>query len=394
VGDGGGDRGGRGEEDAEGLSASARALWDRRGELSGRERRGLELKVRKERLASAPLPLIPWGGAAGASGASALQILYADADLCVCLKPSGVLSVPGPRRNPSLAQLVREALLPGEEDGDGGGSSPASRSSSLAVDSMVVHRLDMDTSGVIAYALNPRALAALHRDFRSDSDSSPTASDLGSAVHRRGRRGVHKTYEALVHGHLACPEMEIDLPLERDPDNLPFMRVARPRRRVEEEKEPPAETSGGAGRNSTRSFASAAAARTRRLLMRDPKPSLTEVRVAGYEWLEVPRRSPAPPPPAGGPGGAATNRLAVTRVRLSPRTGRTHQLRVHLSAVGHPIVGDDVYGTGEDLGDPAGAPSALAAVDGASDLCLCAAELCLRHPSTGAPLRFACLPPF
>jgi 23S rRNA-/tRNA-specific pseudouridylate synthase len=368
-----------------GLSASARALWDRRGELSGRERRGLELKVRKERLASAPLPLIPGGGAGGSSEYSALQILYADADLCVCLKPSGVLSVPGPRRNPSLAQLVRDALLPGEEDGDDGEDGGRVHSSaSSAVDSMVVHRLDMDTSGVIVYALNARALAALHHDFRSDSDSSPTASDSGSAVHRRGRRGVHKTYEALVHGHLACPEMEIDLPLERDPDNLPFMRVARPRRRVEEEKEPPAESSGGAGRSSTRSFASGAAAAWTRRLMRDPKPSLTDVRVVGYEWLEVPSFS-------GEPEGAAAaasipSRVPVTRVRLSPRTGRTHQLRVHLSAVGHPIVGDDVYGAGMDGG---GGP-----VDGSYDLCLCAAELCLRHPSTGAPLRFACLPPF
>jgi 23S rRNA-/tRNA-specific pseudouridylate synthase len=192
---------------------------------------------------------------------------------------------------------------------------------------------------------------------------------------------VHKTYEALVHGHLACPEMEIDLPLERDPDNLPFMRVARPRRRVEEEKEPPkAPADGGADRNSTSAFASAAAAWMRRL-MRDPKPSLTEVRVVSYEWLKVPSSSGEPE------AASSPSRLAVTRVRLSPRTGRTHQLRAHLSAVGHPIVGDDVYGAGMDLGggDP---------VDGSYDLCLCAAELCLRHPLTGAPLRFACVPPF
>ena len=39
------------------------------------------------------------------------------------------------------------------------------------------------------------------------------------------------------------------------------------------------------------------------------------------------------------PGG-----LDVTRVRLIPKTGRTHQLRVHCSSLGHPIVGDDIYG--------------------------------------------------
>jgi tRNA pseudouridine32 synthase/23S rRNA pseudouridine746 synthase len=60
----------------------------------------------------------------------------------------------------------------------------------------------------------------------------------------------------------------------------------------------------------------------------------------------------------------------VTRVRLNPLTGRTHQLRVHMLALGHPILGDQFYATGE----------ALAAAD---RLQLHAEELGFNHPQGG-----------
>jgi tRNA pseudouridine32 synthase/23S rRNA pseudouridine746 synthase len=71
----------------------------------------------------------------------------------------------------------------------------------------------------------------------------------------------------------------------------------------------------------------------------------------------------------------------ATRVRLSPLTGRTHQLRVHMLELGHPILGDQFYATG----------AALAAAD---RLQLHAAELGFSHPSTGEWLTFSVPAPF
>lgn len=69
-----------------------------------------------------------------------------------------------------------------------------------------------------------------------------------------------------------------------------------------------------------------------------------------------------------------------TRLELEPVTGRTHQLRVHLLALGHPIVGDSLYGCGDG--------------DGAGRLMLHACALTLAHPITGQVLAFASPAPF
>lgn len=82
----------------------------------------------------------------------------------------------------------------------------------------------------------------------------------------------------------------------------------------------------------------------------------------------------------------------LTLVALFPRTGRTHQLRVHLAALGHPVVGDATYG---------GGAARLKGTPGLRDLrplvgrqLLHAQRLCLKHPRSGAPLKGkAPLPP-
>lgn len=71
----------------------------------------------------------------------------------------------------------------------------------------------------------------------------------------------------------------------------------------------------------------------------------------------------------------------VTRVALQPRTGRSHQLRVHMAATGHPILGDPFYAP----------PSVLAAAD---RLQLHAEGLSLRHPDGGAWVEFHTPAPF
>jgi tRNA pseudouridine32 synthase/23S rRNA pseudouridine746 synthase len=143
---------------------------------------------------------------------------------------------------------------------------------------------------------------------------------LGAAF---SRREVRKRYVAVVAGHLPAPVGgdgwgDIDLPIAADWPNRPLRVVDRER----------------------------------------GQPSLTRWRVLG-------------------PGSQAGS----TRLELEPVTGRTHQLRVHLKALGHPIVGDSLY-----------APGAIATA--APRLLLHACELRLVHPHSAEPLAFSSPPPF
>jgi tRNA pseudouridine32 synthase / 23S rRNA pseudouridine746 synthase len=262
-------------------------------------------KIRTEYQAAQPLSL------------EMLHILYCDEHICVINKPSGVLSVPGPRRNPSIANLVYDVLQP-----------PARQH----VDQTVVHRLDMATSGIIVYALSSEALIQLHDDFKE--------------------RRVYKLYQCLVHGHLstiASLEGEIDVALERDPNNPPFMRVAQFDDTTQKI---------GNDMDTDQYFQ-----RMQHKFWREaPKPSLTQYTILGHE---------------------TRNGQAVTRLELKPLTGRTHQLRVHTAQVlGMPIVGDDIYGSALDD----------CAMEG--PLCLHAQKLCIRHPISGAPMIFQADAPF
>ena len=210
------------------------------------------------------------------------------------------------------------------------------------IDTMVVHRLDRDTSGVFLMARNDDALRQLHSDFKDKT-----------------KGGVSKRYEALVCGHWnnnvnelsssdhssvflpsATDEGEIDLPLVRDIERPPFMRVAttetelqQQQQQQQKQKEPNVGKDEGFFR----------------MVGKAAKPSLTTYRILSYEYLidycyddiydgdvnnnKPPRKHRKQP-----------KFLPVTRVELQPITGRTHQLRVHCAAVGHPIVGDSIYG--------------------------------------------------
>ena len=77
----------------------------------------------------------------------------------------------------------------------------------------------------------------------------------------------------------------------------------------------------------------------------------------------------------------ADPRSAVTRLELEPRTGRSHQLRLHLKSIGHPILGDDLY-----------APDPLRTAT--TRLCLHASRLSIVHPADGSPATFRSAPPF
>ncbi len=207
---------------------------------------------------------------------SALHCLHADDALLVFDKPAGLPAVPG------RPEHLHDCL--------------ASRAQARWPDALVVHRLDMATSGLIVMARGLEAQRQLSAAFAS--------------------RQVHKRYVALVDGRIESAEGEIDLPLIADWPN-------RPKQKVDH----------AAG-----------------------KPSLTRYRVLAHE-------------------------AQGTRVALEPVTGRSHQLRVHLQAIGHPILGDTLY--------------ADASAQARSDrLCLHACELRLAHPASGEALVFSSPAPF
>ena len=145
------------------------------------------------------------------------------------------------------------------------------------------------------------------------------------------------------------------------------------------------------------------------------KASLTTYRILSYEYLcDDGQESQGSMDPDG--GDVAPRRLPVTRVELTPVTGRTHQLRVHCAAAGHPIVGDSIYGyRGE--GAPRGGLLCDAAEGAGAELqrsidsywkrrqhkksdkvkcmlCLHAQRLTVSHPFTEAPMVFECTPTF
>ncbi len=202
--------------------------------------------------------------------------LHLDETLVVVDKPAGLPSVPG--RPAALHDCV------------------ASRVQAVVPDALVVHRLDMATSGLLVFARSKAAQSALGTAF--------------------AQRDVAKRYVAVVAGELADDAGEIDLPLIADWPNRPLQKVD----------------------------------------LTIGKPSLTRYRVM--------ERS-----------------AGRTRVLLEPLTGRSHQLRVHLLALGHPIVGDTLYASPEIA---AQSPRLL----------LHAHALAFAHPVTGEALAFESPVPF
>ena len=213
-------------------------------------------------------------------------VLHADEWLLVADKPAGMLSVAG--RGPAGEDCLHARLREHWPD------------------ALVVHRLDMATSGLMIFARGAHSQRALSIAFAG--------------------RAVHKRYDAIVAGlpRAGNPDDEgwttIDLPLAAD-------WPARPRQKVD---------------------------------VVNGRPSLTRWRIA--------RDAP----------GA---RDGCTRLELEPVTGRSHQLRVHLAAIGHPILGDALYAAG---------PLAQSA----PRLMLHAGSLALAHPADGRPMAWRSTAPF
>lgn len=209
-----------------------------------------------------------------ARGMPALTPVHVDAALLVLDKPAGLLAVPGRREADCLSTRAQRQWP----------------------DALVVHRLDMATSGLMLLARG----AAMQRQL-----------SMAFAA-----REVDKRYEALVHGTIDGDTGEIALPIGADWPN-------RPRQRIDAEQGRPATT----------------------------------------RWRVL----------------ARSDDRRTTRLELEPVTGRTHQLRVHLQAIGHPIVGDALYGP---------------PTHGSERLHLHATELALIHPLDGRRLVLRSTTPF
>lgn len=220
-----------------------------------------------------------------------------------------------------------------------------------SMDKMVVHRLGRDTSGLVLFAKTTEALRSMNALFRT--------------------RQISRMYEVLVCGHVVEQEGTINLPLMRDYLCPPFMRVS-----TDEHQ---------------RVLQGFDAAIVGKKLLEAPKPSQTRFEVISREML-------------------LDTDLPVTRLLLTSITGRTHQLNVHCAAVGHPIVGDRVYGVDGDA-TPNGGLELRSQVDGAAslelqqainekvtelDLMMCVHAKCLafKHPILNDELRFESVTPF
>ncbi|WP_282114348.1 RluA family pseudouridine synthase [Pseudoalteromonas arctica] len=204
-----------------------------------------------------------------------LSIVYKDDDLLVVNKPAEFLSVPGVNIDDSVYMRIKTQFPEA--------SGP-----------LIVHRLDMSTSGLLMIALNKRVHKALQKQFIE--------------------RTIDKRYVALVNGNVAEDSGVIDLPLVLDFDDKPRQMVC----------------------------------------YKHGKPSLTT-------WQVLERNN------------------NITRLQLYPKTGRTHQLRVHCAhslGLNMPIIGDTHYGQKADR------------------LHLHAEYLAFTHPITLKRLEFEVAPDF
>ncbi len=215
-----------------------------------------------------------------------LDIVYEDGDVVVINKPKGLVVHPAAGHNDDT--LVNGLLyaMGDELSGINGQLRPG-----------IVHRIDKDTSGLLAVAKNDFA----HRILASQLKDHTMA----------------RTYEAIVCGSFREDSGTVDAPIGRHPTDRKKMCVTQ----------------------------------------RNSKEAVTH-------WEVVARYR------------------GYTHVRCRLETGRTHQIRVHMAHIGHPILGDTVYGHKKPELDQ-------------SSQCLHAGALCFRHPRDERPVMvFAPLPEY
>lgn len=206
-----------------------------------------------------------------------LDIVYEDEDVAVINKPKGLVVHPAAgHQDDTLVNGLLYAM----------GDSLSGINGELRPG--IVHRIDKDTSGLLAIAKNDLAHTVLASQLKDHS--------------------MARTYEAIVCGSFREDSGTVDAPIGRHPTDRKKMCVTQ----------------------------------------RNSKPAVTH-------WEVVERFR------------------GYTHIRCRLETGRTHQIRVHMAHIGHPILGDTVYGhKTKELGQ--------------DSQCLHAGALCFRHPRDGRPV--------
>ena len=215
-----------------------------------------------------------------------LDIVYEDEDVVVINKPKGLVVHPAAGHHADTLVTGLHYPMGDSLSGINGELRPG-----------IVHRIDKDTSGLLAVAKNDLAHTVLASQLKDHT--------------------MARTYEAIVCGNLKEDSGTVDAPIGRHPTDRKRMCVTE----------------------------------------RNSKPAVTH-------WEVVKRYR------------------GYTHIRCHLETGRTHQIRVHMAHIGHPILGDTVYGRKKpELGQ--------------DSQCLHAGALCFRHPRDGRPVMvFAPLPDY
>lgn len=209
------------------------------------------------------------------------HLIHRDDDFIVIHKPAGLLTVPG--KTEDLQDCLINRLL------------------KIEPKTLLIHRLDRDTSGILVFGLTKWGQKNISRQFQE--------------------RQTDKTYQAVVAGTLEG-EGSIEVPVVYDPSRPP-LHIADPAHN---------------------------------------KPAITHWQAIEHFNIQG---------------------QAVTRVKLTPITGRSHQLRVHMQYLGHPIIGDTLYATAEQQQQQL-----------SSRLHLHAERLSFYHPQTDQLVEFYCPAPF
>ena len=165
-----------------------------------------------------------------------VSYIYVDQDIIIAEKPCGLLSVPGKTESDCMEARVRTDYP----------------------EALIIHRLDMATSGLMVFAHNKNAQRHIGLQFE--------------------KRFIQKEYLARVWGLIKYNKFNIDLPVRADWKNRPLQIVCNEK----------------------------------------GKSASTKVEMISHE-------------------------NNTSYLSLKPLTGRTHQLRVHLNSIGHPILGDRLY---------------------------------------------------